>query len=166
MKRFAAIVLILLPLLLLGGCISQPATPPLSLPGSPETSPAPTTLPVETTPTEKPSESLGGPVQFIPGGEYHVGDRIRMTGTTILSPGNQLLIEVSSLAFSPTNKTTENQFSGASAIVTVEKGEADSQNRWSYVLDTAGFVPGDYQVLITGIDVPAFQKSAYFTLLP
>lgn len=105
-------------------------------------------------------------MQFVPGGEYHAGDRILMTGTTILSPGNQLLIEVSALAFVPTSKTENNTFSGVSAIVTVQKGLVNSQNTWEYTLDTTGFEPGDYQVLITGIQVTQFQKSAYFTLLP
>jgi hypothetical protein len=164
MKRIAVAVLVLLSFLLLGGCVTEQAPPPVSV--TPETSLPPTSVPIETTPAPTPSEELGGPVEFIPGGEYHVGDRIRLTGTTILSPGNQLLIEVSSLAFAPTNKTEETRFSGTSAIVRVEKGPADSQNTWNYVFDTTGFVPGDYQVLITGIQVPAFQKSAYFSLLP
>jgi len=166
MKRIAAMVLILFACLILAGCVSEQAPPPGSPAATPETSLPPTSVPMEATPAPTPSEELGGPVQFIPGGEYHVGDRIRMTGTTILSPGNQLLIEVSSLAFAPTNKTDETRFSGTSAVVPVEKGPADSQNSWNYIFDTAGFVPGDYQVLITGIQVPAFRKSAYFTLFP
>ena len=89
-----------------------------------------------------------------------------MTGTTILSPGNELLIEVTEMEFSPTNKTDDTAFSGTSAIVTVEKGRVDSRNTWEYTLDTTGFSPGEYQVLITGIQVTGFQKSAYFTLLP
>jgi hypothetical protein len=122
---------------------------------APRESPAPT-----------PDESLGGPVRFVPGREYHVGDTILLTGTTILSPGNELLIEVTELEFSPTNKTENSGFSGASAIVTIEKGQGNSNNTWEYILNTAGFNPGDYQVLITGIQVTGFQKSAYFNLLP
>jgi hypothetical protein len=117
-------------------------------------------------PAATPDESLGGPVRFVPGREYHVGDRILLTGTTILSPGNELLVEVTELEFSPTNKTDETAFSGASAIVTVKKGREDSKNTWEYILNTTGFRPGDYQVLITGIKVTGFRKSAYFTLLP
>ena len=103
---------------------------------------------------------------FISGGTYHVGDRLLMTGTTILSPGNQQLIEVSSVSFGPTNKTMENGIYGISAVITVEKGEKDSQNKWEYLLDTADFAPDEYQVLISGITVPTFRESASFLLLP
>jgi hypothetical protein len=167
MKRIAVAVLLLLAILLIGGCVQKQAPP--TLPPTTEvqvTSPPPATSLVSPSPALTPSESPGGPIQFIPGGEYHAGDRILMTGTTILSPGNQLLIEVSVLAFAPTNKTEDNRFSGASAIVTVERGPENSQNTWEYLLDTTGFVPGDYQVLITGIEVTGFEKSAYFILLP
>ena len=103
---------------------------------------------------------------FISGGTYHVGDRLLMTGTTILSPGNQQLIEVSSVSFGPTNKTMENGIYGISAVITVEKGDKDSQNKWEYLLDTADFAPDVYQVLISGITVPTFRESASFLLLP
>jgi hypothetical protein len=166
MKRIAGPVLLLVVILLIGGCVQEQAPPsPPGTTGVQAPSPSPTAAYVTQSPVMSPNESLGGPIQFVPGGEYHVGDRILMTGTTILSPGNQLLIEVTGLAFAPTNKTEDNQFSGASAIVTVERGRENSQNTWEYILDTTGFTPGDYQVLITGIQVTGFQKSAYFTLL-
>jgi hypothetical protein len=159
------LAVILLALILVCGCIqdqSQPAslrttTSPELTPsaGAPGESPAPT-----------PDESLGGPVQFVPGREYHVGDTILLSGTTILSPGNEILVEITELEFYPTNKTENIAFSGESAIVTVKKGRGDSNNTWEYTLITAGFNPGDYQVLITGIQVTGFQKSAYFNLLP
>jgi hypothetical protein len=165
MTRIYPSALLFLIVILLCGCLqSQPQT------SSPAATPFPGVTPEVTTPVVSPAatpdETLGGPVRFVPGGEYHVGDTIILSGTTILSPGNELLIEVSELAFSPTNKTEDTAFSGASAIVTVGKGSEDSRNTWSYTLDTTGFAPGDYQVLITGIQVTGFQKSAYFTLLP
>jgi hypothetical protein len=167
MKGIAFTVLLLIGFLLFGGCVQEqaPETPAPTSIIVRETSPVPTDMVMSPSPSVFTDETLGGPVQFIPGGAYHVGDRILMAGTTILSPGNQLLIEVSALVFTPTNKTEDNSFSGASAIVTVERGEMDSQNSWKYILDTTGFLPGDYQVLITGIQVTQFQKSAYFTLL-
>jgi hypothetical protein len=166
MKRITGTFLVLAALLLTAGCVQEQA-PPATPPETGVQTPVPaTTIQLTATPGPTPNESLGGPIQFIPGGAYHVGDRIRMTGTTILSPGNQLLIEVYSLSFAPTNKTSETAFSGASAIVTVQKGTIHSENTWEYMLDTRGFNPGEYQVLITGIQVNQFQKSAYFTLLP
>jgi hypothetical protein len=165
MKWIGLLALFLLSFIIVCGCIQDqvqqtnqwttpfPEVTPLA--GTPAASPAAT-----------PDESLGGPVRFVPGREYHVGDAILLTGTTILSPGNELLVEVVELEFSPTNKTDDTAFSGASAIVTVEKGRVDSRNTWEYTLDTTGFGPGEYQVLITGIQVTGFQKSANFTLLP
>jgi hypothetical protein len=167
MKRIAGTVLLLIIILLISGCIQEQA--PQTTPPATEVQETPmpvTTAQVTPSPGLTPNESLGGPIQFIPGGEYYVGDRILITGTTILSPGNQLLIEVSALSFTPTNKSEENTFSGASAIVTVQKGMVNSQNFWEYTFDTTGFNPGEYQVLITGIQVNQFQKSAYFSLLP
>jgi hypothetical protein len=159
------LALILLFLILICGCVQdqyQPATlqttripEGTSSIGTPAASPAAT-----------PEETQEKLVRFVPGGEYHSGDKILLAGTTILSPGNELLIEVFELEFSPTNKTEDTPFSGVSAIVTVKKGQEDSKNTWEYSLDTAGFAPGEYQVLITGIQVTSFQESAYFTLLP
>lgn len=165
MKWIGLLTLFLLALILVCGCSQDQ-----SQPTNQETLPTPdVTHSVGTpaaSPEATPDESLGGPVRFVPGRDYHVGDTIFLTGTTILSPGNELLVEVTELEFSPTNKTEGAAFSGASAIVTVEKGQGDSQNTWEYALDTAGFAPGDYQILITGIQVTGFRKSAYFTLLP
>jgi hypothetical protein len=165
MKWIGPLTLFLLALILVCGCIqdqSQPIHQP-TLP-SPEATPSAETPAISSAPT--PGGSLGGPIRFVPGRDYHVGDTILLTGTTILSPGNELLVEVTELGFSPTNKTEDTPFSGASAIVTVRKGQEDSKNTWEYTLDTAGFAPGDYQVLITGIQVTGFQENAYFTLLP
>ncbi len=145
------------------GCIGQQPEPP---------SPA-TTVPTPMETTQEPpvvtptiDESLGGPVEFEPRGEYHVGDRILLSGITNLAPGNELLIEVRSVSFGPTPKTEDSRVSGVSATIVVKKGAVDSRNTWSYLLDTTGFVPDQYLVEISGITVPAFHRSASFTLLP
>lgn len=163
MKTGLLVIILVCLAVLGGGCIGQ----------QPEIPPPATTLPtpMETTPgtptvTPTVDESLGGPVEFEPRGEYHVGDRILLSGITNLAPGNELLIEVRSVSFGPTEKTEDSRVSGISATVVVEKGAVDSRNTWSYLLDTTGFVPDQYQVVISGITVPAFRKSASFTLLP
>jgi len=162
MKTGLAVILICLAILA-GGCIGQePEAPPL-------TTPAPTPLPTTPALTTVPptiDESLGGPVEFEPRGVYHVGDRILLSGITNLAPGNELLIEVRSVSFGPTTKTEDSRFAGVSATVVVGQGAVDSRNTWQYLLDTTGFVPDQYQVEISGITVPAFRKSASFTLLP
>jgi hypothetical protein len=165
MKWTGPLAVFVLALILVCGCSQDQ-----SQPTGPETQPTPEVNPSAgipaASPTITPDEPREGPVPFVPGREYHVGDTILLTGTTILSPGNELLVEVTELEFSPTNKTEDTPFSGASAIVTVKSGQEDSRNTWEYTLDTTGFSPGDYQVLITGIQVTGFQESAYFTLLP
>jgi hypothetical protein len=164
MTWIGPLALLLLVAILFSGCVQEETRP-----GSPQTTPVPGATAQGTTtasPEATPDESLGGPVRFVPGGQYDTGDKILLTGTTILSPGNELLIEVTELAFSPTTKEEGSAFSGAAAIVTVRKGPEGSENTWEYTLDTTGFAPGGYQVLISGIQVTGFQKSAYFTLLP
>ncbi|MDD1707217.1 MAG: hypothetical protein LUO81_03375 [Methanoregulaceae archaeon] len=167
--KFNPIILLVLCAAIIGtGCVQDKGGhPTFETPTpSPEPSTISTTPAVSASPSFQPYETLGGPVMFISGGTYHVGDRLLMTGTTILSPGNQQLIEVSSVSFGPTNKTMENGIYGISAVITVEKGDKDSQNKWEYLLDTADFAPDEYQVLISGITVPTFRESASFLLLP
>jgi hypothetical protein len=110
-------------------------------------------------------EAIEGNIRFVPGGIYHVGDRILISGTTILSPGNQILIEVTSASFGPTNKSEESRFYGASAVITVEKGSLNSVNSWSYVLDTGDLAPDTYLVSISGITVKAYDQSSSFVLV-
>lgn len=162
MKTGLAVIVLCLAVLA-GGCIGQepePLPPTTSVPTPPPTTPEPTTVP----PTI--NESLGGPIEFESHGEYHVGDRIILSGITNLAPGNELLVEVRSVSFGPTTKTEDSRITGVSATVVVGKGVVDSQNTWRYLLDTSGFMPDQYQVEISGITVPAFRKSSSFTLLP
>jgi hypothetical protein len=127
-------------------------------------SPTPSDLVTGTLPPAVSPE--GGPVQFVPGGVFHEGDEILITGTTILSPGNPLLIEIASIAFGPSNKTDPAYFSGATAVIEVMNGPYEGQNTWRYLLNTSGFVHGDYSIEITGLKVHNFRKTATFTLIP
>ncbi len=110
-------------------------------------------------------EAVEGNITFVPGGIYHVGDKVLISGTTILSPGNQVLIEVTSASFGPTNKSEESRFYGASAVVIVKKGNLDSVNSWSYLLDTGNLAPDTYLVSISGITVKAYALSSSFVLV-
>lgn len=104
--------------------------------------------------------------RLVPGGTYQAGDRILISGITNLAPGNEVLIEVYSRSFGPTDKRDGDGFSGASGVIIVEEGISSGENILQYELDTTGFAPGEYQVLFSGITVPAVWKSATFTLLP
>ena len=127
-------------------------------------SPSPSALVISTFPS--PVYPGGEPVQFVPGGVFREGDEILITGTTILSPGNPLLIEISSIAFGPSNKTDPAFFSGATAVIEVMNGPYEGQNTWRYLLNTSGFVPGEYSLEITGLEVQGFRETATFTLIP
>lgn len=167
--RTGPVCIIVVFLLLACGCSEyvQEQEEPAGIPGAPEISPATpaVTHTVETSPAIG-EESEEGPIQFFPGGEYHVGDRIVISGTTNLHPGNQLLVEVTSVSFYPTNKSEDARFYGVSDVVTVQKGPDDRNNTWSYTLDTTSLTPDSYNVLVSGITTRTFKKSASFNLLP
>jgi hypothetical protein len=153
---------------LAAGCAQYPGGLATPVPTTPL--PIPTVSPVESTPgvTASPSAPppLLGPIQYVPGGAYHVGDEILISGSTILSGGNQLVIDVTQVSFGPTPKENSTAFSGASAVVTVKEGIPPGNNSWSYVLDTTGFAPDEYVVSITALTVKNLSESSTFTLVP
>lgn len=154
---------VLVGLIILSGCVQEKGD--RSIPESPAPTDTPATPPVQVAVMHPAAgEPETGPVQFIPGGVYRVGDEILITGTTILSPGNPLLIEIRAIAFAPSNKTDPDYFSGATAVIDVLKGSSDGQNTWRYVLNTSGFAPGEYSLEITGLKVQEFRESASFSL--
>jgi hypothetical protein len=104
------------------------------------------------------------PLPFVPGGTYRKGDMILLGGTTILSPGNHILVEVSPVSFGPTKKGDRSDSSGTSGVVSVAPGDADSRNTWAFLIDTRGWEPDEYMVHITGIEVPRFTLSSRFTV--
>jgi hypothetical protein len=162
------LVLIVGCMALAAGCTQYPGGPATPSPTTPV--PTATVSPVESTPaataTPSATPTMLGPIQYIPGGTYHVGDEILISGSTILSGGNQLLIEVTSVSFGPTPKENNTPFTGASAVVTVEEGVPPGNNSWSYILDTTGFVPDEYIVTITALTVQNVSETSTFTLLP
>lgn len=105
------------------------------------------------------------PLPFVPGGIYRKGDMILLGGTTILSPGNHILVEVSPVSFGPTKKGDPSDSFGTSGVVSVAPGDADSRNTWAFLIDTRGWEPDEYMVHITGIEVPRFTLSSRFTVL-
>jgi hypothetical protein len=150
--------------ILVMGCLqypAPPAAPPTSLVPAPTETAVPL-APVVTTATVAPP----GPLTFVPGGIYHAGDHIVISGKTILSPGNRILVEITSASFGPANKSAGSEFYGATGIVTVQPGAVGLPNTWSFDLDTATLAPDMYQVLVEGITVKTYRESTSFTLLP
>ena len=152
-------------MVLLSGCIQEKDA--IDTPESTITtpvSPTPSALVISTSP--QPVYPEEEPVQFVPGGVFREGDEMLITGTTILSPGNPLFIEIASIAFGPSNKTDPAFFSGATAVIEVMNGPYEGQNTWRYLLNTSGFVPGEYSLEITGLEVQGFRETSTFTLIP
>jgi len=164
-----AIVVFALLLGVLCGCL-QPSTTEGEGPG------VLTTLPHESlvqaggenvlTVVTKQETHENGTLPFLPGGIYRVGDRIIVGDTTILSPGNHVLIEVVPVSFGPSKKSDKVMAYGTSGVVAVGAGEEDSLNTWSFVFNTWGWEPDDYILKMQGIEVPGYTRSSRFTLQP
>lgn len=169
LEWLARILVIALLAAVCGGCLMA-GGPEEEVP-SPETPSAAPTPPSTDggADTGKPEESfrpddLVHP--FHPGGAYRAGDRILLNGTTILSPGNHILVEVTPVSFAPTRKSDPVTVSGSAGVVAVLAGERGLPNTWSYLIDTLGWEPDEYQVKVQGIEVPLSTAGFRFTLRP
>jgi hypothetical protein len=101
-----------------------------------------------------------------PGAVYRAGDTLAVSGETILSPGNHVLVQVSPIAFGPTKKGESPPVSGVSGVIPVTRQEGAAFSRWSFQFDTTGWEPGEYAVRVQGIEVPAFSLDLRFALAP
>jgi hypothetical protein len=93
---------------------------------------------------------VGNPTAFInPVGDHVVGDKFTITGSTNLAAGNNLMIEIISSSFRPSQKVQGAEFSGSAGMVTVEPG-TDGLNKWSFDVDASTFKPDEYIVKVSG----------------
>lgn len=172
MNLGTVLVLVFVATVFISGCVSQvPGTPdiPAPPPGTGVVTTAPDTLPKVTTPVLKEVAPVNTPhneVFFLePVKDYHVGDNITVQGTTILSSGDPLLVEVISSSFGPAPKNTSQAFTGVSGIATVRQGPAGGPNYWSFSFTTDGFKEDTYIVTVSGITIDV-RDSASFELKP
>jgi len=87
-----------------------------------------------------------------PIGDRHVGDKFTVTGTTNLAVGDQILVQIYSSSFTPTQKTQSGAFSGATGTVTVTQGSSSSGlNTWSFDVDASTFKADEYLVTATSV---------------
>jgi trimeric autotransporter adhesin len=98
-----------------------------------------------------------------PIGEHYVGDRFTISGSTNLAVGDNLMVEVTSSSFKPTQKVQGSEFSGASGVVTVVPGSS-GYNHWSFDVDATSFKPDEYIVKVSGITQDV-TGSTYFTIV-
>jgi len=85
-----------------------------------------------------------------PIGNHYVGDKFTISGSTNLAVGDELMVDVSSSSFKPTDKTQSGEFSGISGAVKVVPGSG-GYNHWSFDIDATTFKPDEYIVTVSGI---------------
>lgn len=93
-------------------------------------------------------------------GERTIGDKFTITGTTNLAVGDDLMVEIRSTSFQPTQKTQTGEYYGSSGQVKVVAGTSGS-NSWSYDVDTSGWKPDSYSVTVTGITVDTTDTGTF-----
>lgn len=92
-------------------------------------------------------------------GNWTVGDRFTITGTTNLAVGDDVCIDVTAASFKPTEKTDYDVFSGTSGRVKVVEGDGD--NRWSFDIDTEQFRPDEYTVIVESVETGAIHRVTF-----
>jgi len=101
------------------------------------------------------------PNAFIdPPGDHVAGDRFTAGGSTNLAVGDNLMVEVTSSSFGPTQKGGGSQFSGVSGMVQVVPG-THGYNRWSFDVDTSTFRPDEYILKVSGITVDVTGSTTF-----
>ena len=95
-----------------------------------------------------------------PPGDHVAGDRFTVGGSTNLAVGDNLMVEITSSSFGPTQKGGGSQFSGVSGMVQVVPG-TNGYNRWSFDVDTATFKPDEYILKVSGITVDVTASTTF-----
>jgi PGF-CTERM protein len=86
--------------------------------------------------------------------DKRVGDSITLSGITNLATGDEIMIDVMSSSFKPSEKTQSSEFSAASGMAVVERNNesASGYNTFRFEFDTNGFKADQYMVLAESID--------------
>jgi len=100
-------------------------------------------------------------VTINPIGEQSVGSKFDISGTTNLDyDDNDLLVEVTSSSFKPTEKSQSGEFSGATGTVKVVQG-TDGLNKWSFTVDGSTFKPDEYIVRVSGVTTDVVETTLF-----
>ena len=95
------------------------------------------------------------------------GTNITVSGTTNLGTGDDLLIDVVSASFGPTNKSQSGEFSAGGGMTDVVEGTTSTYNEFSMYFDTAGWKPDEYLVTVESVLTGATATSSFIlTELP
>ncbi|MBR6447941.1 MAG: PGF-CTERM sorting domain-containing protein, partial [Methanomicrobium sp.] len=92
-------------------------------------------------------------------GDHYIGDQFKITGTTNLAVGDDLIVEVTSSSFQPTQKTQSGEFSGVSSTVKVSEGS--SYNEWALDVDASTFKADEYIVNVEAIEADCTTTTTF-----
>ncbi|PKL60148.1 MAG: PGF-CTERM sorting domain-containing protein, partial [Methanomicrobiales archaeon HGW-Methanomicrobiales-4] len=100
-------------------------------------------------------------VTINPIGEQKVGSKFEIAGTTnLMYDDNDLLVEVTSSSFKPTDKSQSGEFSGATGTVKVQQG-TDGLNKWSFTVDASTFKPDEFIVRVSGVTTDVVETALF-----
>jgi len=102
-------------------------------------------------------------IRIDPIGDKHVGDKFTIRGQTNLAVDDEILFEVYSSSFKPTQKTQSGEFSGATGVTKVTKG-LTGMNAIAFDVDAATFKPDEYIVTATAV-IQQTTGTALFNVL-
>jgi PGF-CTERM protein len=91
-----------------------------------------------------------GLISIDPIGDRHVGDKFTITAQTNLAVDDEILVQVYSSSFKPTQKSQSGEFSGATGTVKVTKGDS-GMNKISFDVDASTFKPDEYIVTMEAV---------------
>jgi PGF-CTERM protein len=103
-------------------------------------------------------------IRIDPIGDKHVGDKFTITAQTNLAVDDEILVQVYSSSFKPTQKSQSGEFSGATGTVKVTKGDS-GYNKISFDVDSSTFKPDEYIVTEAGVIQTTATGTALFNVL-
>ena len=102
-------------------------------------------------------------IRIDPIGDKRVGDKFTITAQTNLAVDDEILVQVYSSSFKPTQKSQSGEFSGATGTVKVTKGDA-GMNKISFDVDSSTFKPDEYIVQESAV-IQTATGTALFNVL-
>jgi PGF-CTERM protein len=89
-------------------------------------------------------------ININPIGDRHVGDKFTIKAQTNLAVDDEVLVQVYSSSFKPTEKSQSGEFSGATGTVKVTAGDG-GLNALSFDIDASTFKPDEYIVTMDAV---------------
>jgi PGF-CTERM protein len=102
-------------------------------------------------------------ITITPVGDRHVGDKFTIVASTNLAVDDEILCQVYSSSFKPTQKSQSGEFSGATGTVKVTKGDG-GLNKISFDVDASTFKPDEYIIQESAV-LQSATGSALFNVL-